>query len=282
MECVHNTCSPHLERREREAVYVWEGRWYLLLALLAFAAISDAKSIRPSSCLKYPARVHLGVGSRERLDHGCGVPLIARLAGLKLRGGGDDGLPEYGLKDGGSMLEDDEWDKLPRVEDVRARGREPVYGGEFHVEDPLPHAQEKHRGERTFEGEDITGDGGVLQRVLKAGEGVGGSPADGDVVYIHFRATLDKDGRLFEDSRLSDSQLNGRAFCFTLGNGDVIKAWELAVRGMRKGGVVDIRVEPAYAVSEDGECEHHPTSSIPSSSVPVSVSLSLSLFLTRA
>jgi len=242
-----------------------------LLPILAFAAISETISIWPRSCNKYPARVYQGDGSRERLHHGCGVSLITRLPGLKLRGGGDEGLPEYGLKDGDGMLEDDEWDKLPHVEDIRARGREPEYRGEFHIEDPLPHAQEKHRGERTFVGEDITGDGGVLQRVLKAGEGVGGSPVDGDVVYVHFRATLDKDGRLFEDSRLSDSQLNGRAFCFTLGHGDVIKAWELAVRSMRKGGVVDIRVEPAYAVSEDGEhgggafacasASHHPTPS---------------------
>lgn len=63
---------------------------------------------------------------------------------------------------------------------------------------------------------DISGDGGLLKKVLFEGDG-GLYPQPGDEVEAHYTGTL-TDGTVFDSSRT-----RGKAFKFTIGQGQVIK-----------------------------------------------------------
>ena len=60
---------------------------------------------------------------------------------------------------------------------------------------------------------DISGDGGVLKEVKRAGAG-DDQPQSGDKVYVHYVGTLASDGSKFDSSRD-----RGDKFDFTLGEG---------------------------------------------------------------
>lgn len=63
---------------------------------------------------------------------------------------------------------------------------------------------------------DISGDGGLLKKVLSEGEG-DLFPQTGDEVEAHYTGTL-TDGTVFDSSRT-----RGKIFKFTIGQGQVIK-----------------------------------------------------------
>ena len=62
---------------------------------------------------------------------------------------------------------------------------------------------------------DITGDGGILKKIIK--EGSGDNPQSGNEVIAHYTGTLDN-GTVFDSSRT-----RGKEFKFTIGKGQVIK-----------------------------------------------------------
>ena len=103
----------------------------------------------------------------------------------------------------------------------------------------------------------LVDDGGVCFELLRPGKradadgGVPRTPRDGDVVYIHYRAFVLGDGRLFEDSRFSE-QRKGEPFGFTLGRAEVMQGWEIALRSMAVGDVAMVYVRNAYSFSTDG------------------------------
>ena len=103
----------------------------------------------------------------------------------------------------------------------------------------------------------LVDDGGVCFELLRPGKradadgGVPRTPCDGDVVYIHYRAFVLGDGRLFEDSRFSE-QRKGEPFGFTLGRAEVMQGWEIALRSMAVGDVAMVYVRNAYSFSTDG------------------------------
>ena len=77
---------------------------------------------------------------------------------------------------------------------------------------------------------------------------VTGEPAtDGDTVEVHYRGTLD-DGEQFDSSYERGSPL-----VVTLGAGGVIPGFEDAVRGLRVGETITVRLEPAEAYGERDE-----------------------------
>ncbi|XP_050409166.1 peptidyl-prolyl cis-trans isomerase FKBP4 isoform X1 [Patella vulgata] len=89
-------------------------------------------------------------------------------------------------------------------------------------------------------------DGGVLKEILNQGDENGGSPANGDTVYVHYVGTLEN-GDKFDSSRD-----RGEKFEFQLGMGSVIKAWDLGVATMKKGEIAKFTCKAEYAYGASG------------------------------
>lgn len=100
---------------------------------------------------------------------------------------------------------------------------------------------------------DITGDGGLLKKIIVAGEG--NSPNSGDEVKAHYVGTLD-DGTVFDSSRKPGRGI----FQFIIGSSQVIKGWDLGFAQMKVGERAMLRCRPDYAYG------NQPTGSIPPNS----------------
>lgn len=95
---------------------------------------------------------------------------------------------------------------------------------------------------------DITGDGGILKKIISAGHGP--TPENGDEVTAHYTGTLE-DGSTFDSSRS-----RGKPFKFTIGQGQVIKGWDQGFAGMSIGEKAILRCRSDYAYGDSG---HPPT-----------------------
>jgi peptidylprolyl isomerase len=91
---------------------------------------------------------------------------------------------------------------------------------------------------------DITGDGGILKKVLK--EGTGDFPTTGMELVTHYTGTL-ADGSKFDSSRD-----RGQHFKFPLGQGRVIKGWDTGFASMKKGEHAILRCRSDYAYGPTG------------------------------
>ncbi|XP_071809281.1 peptidyl-prolyl cis-trans isomerase FKBP5-like [Asterias amurensis] len=114
------------------------------------------------------------------------------------------------------------------------------------VEKEMDQAPQKHPLAET--GEDITPkkDGGVLKAIIKAGVGEDG-PMKGDNVSVHYVGTL-LNGEEFDSSRRRNEK-----FSFKLGEGRVIKAWDLGVATMKRGEVAVLTCGSEYAYGKNGQ-----------------------------
>lgn len=95
-----------------------------------------------------------------------------------------------------------------------------------------------------FEGKPLstkTVDEGLKIHEFKVGEGPEAKP--GDIVAVHYRGTL-KDGTEF------DSSLARKPITFPLGQGRVIKGWDLGVAGMKVGGLRKLEIPAKLAYGE--------------------------------
>lgn len=88
------------------------------------------------------------------------------------------------------------------------------------------------------------GNQGLKKKLLKEGAGWD-TPDNGDEVEVHYTGTL-LDGTKFDSSRD-----RGTPFKFTLGQGQVIKGWDLGIKTMKKGenALFTIPAELAYGES---------------------------------
>lgn len=93
---------------------------------------------------------------------------------------------------------------------------------------------------------DITPDGGVKKKLLVKGEGWE-KPPKGSEVHVHYVGTL-LDGTKFDSSRD-----RGEPFVFKLGQGQVIKGWDLGVATMRKGEKSILTCKPEYAYGSQAQ-----------------------------
>ena len=94
---------------------------------------------------------------------------------------------------------------------------------------------------------DLSDDGGLCKRVLKAGDVSSGYPPDGANVQVHYTGTLLSDGSKFDSSR--DRPGN---FSFCIGEGQVIRGWDRGVATMRKGEVAELFCRSDYAYGDSG------------------------------
>ncbi|EZG64343.1 putative peptidyl-prolyl cis-trans isomerase [Gregarina niphandrodes] len=91
---------------------------------------------------------------------------------------------------------------------------------------------------------DLLGNGKVVKTILL--EGSGETPAVGCQVKVHYTGTL-TDGKKF------DSSIDrGTPFEFALGQGQVIKGWDVCVMSMKKGEKCRVELQPDFAYGEHG------------------------------
>jgi len=93
---------------------------------------------------------------------------------------------------------------------------------------------------------DITPDGGVKKKLLVKGEGWT-KPPKGSEVHVHYVGTL-LDGTKFDSSRD-----RGEPFVFKLGEGQVIRGWDLGVATMHKGEKSILTCKPEYAYGSQAQ-----------------------------
>jgi len=92
---------------------------------------------------------------------------------------------------------------------------------------------------------DVSGDGGILKKILV--EGSGALPAKGEEAKVHYVGTLTDGGEKFDSSRDRDDY-----FKFKLGAGQVIKGWDQGVATMRFGEKCILRCREDYAYGKSG------------------------------
>ena len=90
---------------------------------------------------------------------------------------------------------------------------------------------------------DLSSDGGVLKRVLRAGTGE--PPTAGSWVRVRYVGTLD--GGATFDRSADDAPLG-----FTLGGGDVIRGWDIALATMAVGELANLTVQHDYGYGVAG------------------------------
>ncbi|KAI9485024.1 hypothetical protein BDB00DRAFT_773798 [Zychaea mexicana] len=93
--------------------------------------------------------------------------------------------------------------------------------------------------------QNLTEDGKVTKRIIKAGEGL--QPKKKSEVSVHYEAFLVK-----QDSKFDSSRDRNAPFAFTLNGGQVIEAWEIAVPTMKVGEVAEITCSYEYGYGEKG------------------------------
>lgn len=100
---------------------------------------------------------------------------------------------------------------------------------------------------------DISGDGGVMKRIVSPGNGSGLKPEKGWPVQAHYTGTLESDGSEFDSSRK-----RGKPFEFTCGVGQVIKGWDIGFGSMEVGEKAILKCRGDYAYGAQS-----PTPAIP-------------------
>ncbi|EPR59296.1 peptidyl-prolyl cis-trans isomerase [Toxoplasma gondii GAB2-2007-GAL-DOM2] len=104
-------------------------------------------------------------------------------------------------------------------------------------------------------GEEISsGDKGVFKKILKEGDGP--QPQPGEEVVVHYTGTL-LDGTKFDSSRDRDSP-----FKFIIGEGQVIRGWDLGVMKMKRGERAMLTIQPDYGYGASGSPPVIPPNSV--------------------
>merc|ERR1719215_1664486 len=95
---------------------------------------------------------------------------------------------------------------------------------------------------------DVSGDGGCLKKVLE--EGSGATPKPGDTVFAHYTGRF-QDGSVF-DSSIGKPHREEFGFYFTLGQGEVIRGWDVGFGSMKIGEKALLTCRSDYAYGDQG------------------------------
>lgn len=101
---------------------------------------------------------------------------------------------------------------------------------------------------------DLSGDGGVLKLITCEGVGVE-TPSDGCKVVLHYT------GRLVDGTKFDSSLDRNEPFEFSLGKGQVIKAFDMGIASMKKGEKCVLTCAPEYAYGKAGSPPNIPPNS---------------------
>ena len=93
---------------------------------------------------------------------------------------------------------------------------------------------------------DISGDGGIIKKIIKEGEGDQAPPQKGQEVTVNYEGRLE-DGTVFDRSMDHGEPLKVR-----IGEGQVIEGWDRAIMAMLLGEKADIVIKPKYAYGAVG------------------------------
>ncbi|MCO5585719.1 hypothetical protein L7F22_039655 [Adiantum nelumboides] len=95
---------------------------------------------------------------------------------------------------------------------------------------------------------DLSGDGGVMKKVLRMAKPDALAPSeDLPLVDLQYEGILADTKEVFDSTREDNT-----VFSFELGEGSVIKAWEIAIKTMKVGEVARITCKPEYAYGHVG------------------------------
>lgn len=97
-------------------------------------------------------------------------------------------------------------------------------------------------------------DGGILKEIIKEGAG-DETPYKGDTVVVHYIGTL-TDGSKFDSSRDREEK-----FKFEIGQGSVIKGWDIGVATMKRGERASFTIRADYGYGATGSGEKIPPNS---------------------
>ncbi|CAD8058265.1 unnamed protein product [Paramecium primaurelia] len=86
-------------------------------------------------------------------------------------------------------------------------------------------------------------DGGIQKLILE--EGQGDQPQQGNVCEMFYTGKL-------EDGTVFDSNEGRDPFSFTLGEGEVIKGWDVGVASMKKGEKAQLKIKSDYGYGQQG------------------------------
>jgi len=100
----------------------------------------------------------------------------------------------------------------------------------------------------------ITEDGGVKKKILF--EGNGENPLESLEVQVYYTGRLQSNGIIFDSTR------KGNPFRFVLGEGAVIKGWDIGVKTMKKGEKAEFILSPEYAYGETGISDIPPNATL--------------------
>jgi len=87
---------------------------------------------------------------------------------------------------------------------------------------------------------------GLLTKSIKAASPEGDRPVLGQTVQVHYTGTLE-DGTQFDSSRT-----RGKPLEFVLGEGQVIRGWELGIETMQVGERALLKIAPEFAYGSGG------------------------------
>ncbi|XP_044025932.1 peptidyl-prolyl cis-trans isomerase FKBP5 [Siniperca chuatsi] len=97
-------------------------------------------------------------------------------------------------------------------------------------------------------------DHGVIKVVMRQG-------LDGDRPMIGDRVTVHYTGKLLTGKKFDCSRDRKEPFCFNVGKGQVLKAWDIGVLSMQRGEVCTFLCKPEYAYGAAGNPDKIPPSS---------------------
>ena len=91
----------------------------------------------------------------------------------------------------------------------------------------------------------LTEDKGVIKRIYLRGDDPATTPQDEDKVHVLY------EGRLLSTNKVFDKSQDPEApFSFKIGQGQVIKGWDVGIASMAVGEIAELVLLPEYAYGE--------------------------------